>query len=123
MKRYASFIWATLLLLGLIAALSAWSLSNARATAYNSLRSQGEALAEAIERSALYGFRTEHLLGQQFLETFQNQMQQLDEQLNLAKDQEPQKEFVARYRESLPLGFCRDHRRKSAAGGGLSASR
>ena len=86
MKRFSAFLWATLLLLLLIAALAAWSLNNARATAYNSLRTQGEALTEAIERSALHGFRTEHLLSQQFLENFQDQVQQLDQQLSLAKD-------------------------------------
>jgi signal transduction histidine kinase len=105
MRRYSAFIWATLLLAALIAVLAGWSLNNARATAYNSLRGQGEALAEAIERSALHGFRTEHLLGQQFLETFQNQVQQLDQQLARAKDREAQEvllqESVRRYRWDL----------------------
>jgi signal transduction histidine kinase len=86
MKRFSAFLWAALLLLLLISALAAWSISNARATAYNSLRAQGEALAEAIERSALHGFRTEHLLSQQFLESFQTQVEQLDQQLALTKD-------------------------------------
>ncbi len=82
-------------------------MSNARATAYNSLRSQGEALAEAIERSALHGFRTEHLLGQQFLETFQNQVQQVDQQLSQAKDHEAReyllREAVQRHRWDLAV--------------------
>lgn len=94
MKRFSVFVWATLLLLGLIAALAGWSLGNARETAYNSLRTQGEALAVAIERSALHGFRTEHLLGQQFLETFQNQVQQLDQQLAQAKDRQTREHLL-----------------------------
>jgi signal transduction histidine kinase len=112
MKRYSAFVWATLLLAALIAVLAGWSLKNARATAYNSLRSQGEALAEAIERSALHGFRTEHLLGQQFLETFQNQVQQLDQQLGRAKDRDTQEnllqESVRRYRWDLVVVMDRD---------------
>jgi signal transduction histidine kinase len=112
MKRYSAFVWATLLLAALIAVLAGWSLKNARATAYNSLRSQGEALAEAIERSALHGFRTEHLLGQQFLETFQNQVQQLDQQLGRAKDRGTQEnllqESVRRYRWDLVVVMDRD---------------
>jgi signal transduction histidine kinase len=98
MKRFSAFLWATLLLLLLISALATWSLSNARATAYNSLRSQGEALAEAIERSALHGFRTEHLLSQQFLESFEAQVEQLDQHLSLTKEHKEEERLL---RESV----------------------
>ncbi len=112
MKRFPVFFWATLLLLLLISALAAWSLSNARATAYNSLRTQGEALAEAIEHSALHGFRTEHVLGQQFLENFQEQVQQLDQQLSLAKNHNAEEQLlrdaVQRHRWDRAVIFDRD---------------
>jgi signal transduction histidine kinase len=85
MQRFSKFFWASLaLLLILIVSLATWSIYHARATAYNLLREEGEALGEAIERSALHGFRTEALLNQQFLDTFQDQVGKLDDELTAA---------------------------------------
>jgi signal transduction histidine kinase len=85
MQGFSRFFWASLaLLLVLIAGLASWSIYHARATAYNLLREEGEALGEAIERSALHGFRTEALLNQQFLDTFQDQVHKLDDELTAA---------------------------------------
>ena len=82
MKRFSRFFWASLLLLLiLIVTLAAWAYHHARETAYNLLREEGEALADAIEYSALHGFRTESILREQLLEIFREEVLKLDQEL------------------------------------------
>ena len=96
MKRFSRFFWASLLLLLiLIVTLAAWAYHHARETAYNLLREEGEALADAIEYSALHGFRTESILREQLLEIFREEVLKLDQELVQA-EQTHQREPILR---------------------------